>query len=104
MVSETAKKRQLVGTVISARNPQTIIVGVQWTQKDLLYRKNIRRMSKFNAHDGGGEARLGDVVLIEECRPMSATKRWRLVKVITKGEVAQTAVDVAAAVAEEEIK
>ncbi len=98
MEAKTPGRRQRrTGTVISARNAKTIIVGVEWTQMNQIYRKRTRRLSKFVAHDENGTARRGDTVLIEETRPLSATKRWRLVEVVKKGELADVSPDEAAA-------
>jgi small subunit ribosomal protein S17 len=98
MQAKTQERRQRrTGTVISARNAKTIIVGVEWTQMNQVYRKRTRRMSKFVAHDELGTARRGDTVLIEETRPLSATKRWRLIEVVKKGELADISPEEAAA-------
>ena len=100
MASTTEGRRQRVGMVLSDRNAKTVIVGVKWSQKHPLYRKNMRRLSKFVAHDENSEAKRGDTVLIEETRPLSAAKRWRLVKVITKGAVAEVSPEEAGAAPE----
>lgn len=103
MVSQEKKgrRRQQTGKVLSARNAQTIIIGVEWSQHHLLYKKSIRRLTKYVAHDEKSEAKRGDTVLIEETRPLSATKRWRLVRVVQKGELSDLSPDAAAAVPQE---
>jgi small subunit ribosomal protein S17 len=97
MVNAARGRQQRVGTVLSDKNAQTIVVGVEWSRRHPLYHKQMRRRSKFVAHDANGEAKRGDTVLIEETRPLSATKRWRLVRVIAKGELADISPDQAAA-------
>jgi small subunit ribosomal protein S17 len=71
---------------------KTIVVSVERMTRHPLYKRVIRLTNKFKAHDEANEARVGDTVLIEESRPLSATKRWRLVSVISRaGEEAATA-------------
>ncbi|MSQ08366.1 MAG: 30S ribosomal protein S17 [Dehalococcoidia bacterium] len=99
---KTGRRRQQTGKVLSARNIQTIIVGVEWSLRHLLYKKSIRRLTKYVAHDEKSEAKLGDTVLIEETRPLSATKRWRLIQVVQKGELSDLSPDAAAAAVPQE--
>jgi small subunit ribosomal protein S17 len=63
---------------------RTIVVSVERLARHRLYKRVIRLTTKFKAHDEANEARIGDTVLIEEARPMSATKRWRLVSVVQR--------------------
>jgi small subunit ribosomal protein S17 len=63
---------------------KTIVVSVERLARHRLYKRVIRLTTKFKAHDETNDARIGDTVLIEEARPMSATKRWRLVSVIQR--------------------
>ena len=63
---------------------KTIVVSVERLARHRLYKRVIRLTTKFKAHDETNDARIGDTVLIEESRPMSATKRWRLVSVIQR--------------------
>lgn len=95
--SEAVSRQQRVGRVLNARNEKTITVGVVWSQRNLIYRKSVRRLTKLVAHDEKGEAKRGDTVLIEETRPLSATKRWRLVSVLQKGELAEVSPEEAGA-------
>jgi small subunit ribosomal protein S17 len=70
---------------------KTIVVSVERMTRHPLYKRVIRLTSKFKAHDEANEARVGDTVLIEESRPLSATKRWRLVSVMSRsGEASLT--------------
>jgi small subunit ribosomal protein S17 len=82
-------RRQQLGTVLSDKNDKTIIVGVSWLQRDRVYKKSRRQLTKLVAHDEENLASVGDRVLIEESRPLSRTKRWRLVEVVQKVDVAE---------------
>jgi small subunit ribosomal protein S17 len=86
------KRKTKVGRVVSDKMDKTIVVSVERMTRHPLYKRVIRQTSKFKAHDEDNEARVGDSVLIEESRPLSATKRWRLVSVLSRageGLVAQ---------------
>jgi small subunit ribosomal protein S17 len=74
------------GYVVSDKMEKTIVVEVEDRVKHGLYGKVIRRSSKVKAHDEQNTAGVGDMVLISETRPLSATKRWRLVEVIEKAK------------------
>jgi small subunit ribosomal protein S17 len=76
------KERQ--GTVISNKMAKTIIVEVQRRFPHPEYKKVVTAYSKFYAHDEKGEAKVGDVVLIEETRPLSKLKRWRLTQIVER--------------------
>lgn len=76
--------RQLTGKVVSNKMQKTITVAVERYVPHPLFGKYQRRTTKFLAHDENGESREGDVVAIEECRPLSRRKSWRLVKVINR--------------------
>ena len=79
-VAET-KKRALTGKVVSVKANKTITVLVDRKVKHPVYGKFVRRSTKFHAHDETNTCNDGDIVTIEECRPLSKTKCWRLVKV-----------------------
>lgn len=81
---KSKKKRQLKGVVVSNKMQKTIVVEVTRLKAHPLYKKRIRRSKKFMAHDEKNEARIGDWVIIEEVRPLSRHKRWRLVKIIKR--------------------
>ncbi|PJJ73210.1 small subunit ribosomal protein S17 [Diaminobutyricimonas aerilata] len=74
------------GYVVSDKMDKTITVEVEDRVKHPLYGKVIRRTSKVKAHDEAGTAGVGDLVLISETRPLSATKRWRLVEILEKAK------------------
>jgi small subunit ribosomal protein S17 len=79
-----AKRKTKVGRVVSDKMDKTIVVSVERLARHRLYKRVIRLTTKFKAHDETNEAHVGDTVLIEESRPLSATKRWRLVSVIQR--------------------
>ena len=87
MARETRKKRQ--GRVVRNTMDKTVIVAVEWRQRHPLYRKSVRRVTRFFAHDGQNQCRLGDVVRIEETRPISRMKRWRVIQIVERHEVAE---------------
>ena len=90
MTTERATRRkQRVGTVVSDKMDKSIVVNFAWASRHPIYRKARRRMTRFVAHDEHNEATLGDIVLIEETRPLSKTKRWRLVRIVTAVDVAE---------------
>lgn len=85
-MSETVDNRkQRRGTVVSDRMEKTIVVEVDRIQQHPLYGKYLHRHSRLKAHDESEEATEGDQVLIEETRPQSRTKRWKLVDVVETG-------------------
>mgnify|MGYP001432166781 FL=1 len=88
---QAVKRKQRVGTVVSHHGEKTIVVSVERASHHRLYRKVIRRTKRYHVHDEGNDATSGDLVRIEESRPMSATKRWRLVEVLTERAIAEVA-------------
>jgi small subunit ribosomal protein S17 len=83
-MSEQQEKvqRTVTGRVVSDKMDKSITVLVERKVKHPLYKKYVRRSSKLHAHDENNECREGDVVTIEQCRPISKSKSWRLVKVV----------------------
>jgi small subunit ribosomal protein S17 len=79
-----AQRKTKVGRVVSDKMDKTIVVSVERLARHRLYKRVIRLSTKFKAHDETNDARIGDTVLIEESRPLSATKRWRLVSVVQR--------------------
>ncbi len=77
-------RRQVVGTVVSDKMDKTVIVLVERLVKHRLYKKYIRRRSKFTAHDENNSSKVGDKVLIIQSRPLSKIKRWRVSKIVEK--------------------
>jgi small subunit ribosomal protein S17 len=78
------KRKTKVGRVVSDKMDKTIVVSVERLARHPLYKRVIRLTTKFKAHDEANDARVGDTVLIEESRPLSATKRWRLIEVVAR--------------------
>ena len=79
--------RQLkVGEVVSAKMDKTVVVAVSNSFMDPLYKRHVKRTAKFYAHDEQNECREGDRVQIAATRPLSALKRWRVHKVLRRGE------------------
>ena len=82
------KRKVKVGTVVSEKMDKTIVVSTQWRQPHRLYKKNVRKWSRFMAHDENNECTLGDTVEIVETRPMSKVKRWKVARIIQKSDLA----------------
>ena len=85
------KRKTKTGRVVSDRMDKTIVVSVERRARHPLYKRVVRVTRKFAAHDELNEARVGDTVVIEESRPLSATKRWRLVEIISRAGEARPA-------------
>ena len=83
-VQTQTKRKTKVGRVVSDKMDKTIVVSVERLARHRLYKRVIRLTTKFKAHDEDNDAHVGDTVLIEESRPLSATKRWRLVEVVAR--------------------
>jgi small subunit ribosomal protein S17 len=83
-MSEAANKRTLTGRVVSDKMQKTVTVLVERRVKHPLYGKIVTRSKKYHAHDENRECHQGDIVLIEECRPIAKTKAWRVVKLLEK--------------------
>ena len=84
MAKRKIGRRQAEGRVLKVNNVKTRVVAVDQRIPHALYGRIIRRSAKFVAHDEREESQVGDLVCIEECRPMSKTKRWRLVDVLER--------------------
>lgn len=85
MMQEEAKaKRTLIGQVVSSKMDKTISVRIERRVEHPLYKKYVRKSTKLLAHDEGNECKEGDTVAIEECRPLSKRKAWRVQRVIEK--------------------
>ena len=84
MSEKTIERRTAEGRVLKASNLKTRVIAVEQRIAHPLYGRVIRRTAKFVAHDERNESNVGDLVQIEECRPMSRTKRWRLIKIMER--------------------
>jgi small subunit ribosomal protein S17 len=83
-VQSQTKRKTKVGRVVSDKMDKTIVVSVERLARHPLYKRVIRLTTKFKAHDELNDAHTGDTVMIEESRPLSATKRWRLIEVVAR--------------------
>jgi small subunit ribosomal protein S17 len=80
-------KRTMIGRVVSDKMDKTVVVLVERVKEHPIYKKKYTVSTKFKAHDEKNAAKTGDMVKIEESRPLSADKRWNLVKVLTEKEL-----------------
>ena len=87
--AESRAARSLQGSVVSGGRDKTVTVLVERKIKHPLYKKYVRRSTKLHAHDENNECALGDLVIIESCRPLSKLKHWRLVEVVRRAERAE---------------
>lgn len=87
-------KRILIGTVVSDKTDKTVVVKVERKMKHPLYGKIIRRSKKYHAHDEDNSAKTGETVRIEETRPMSKLKSWKVIERVQTGKVAAVEADV----------
>ena len=78
-----------VGAVVRTNEDKTAIVEMVWKQRHRLYRKQVRRVARFYVHDPENQCRLGDTVRIEETRPISKNKHWRLLAILDRRQVAE---------------
>jgi small subunit ribosomal protein S17 len=84
-MSETAKnQRQLTGKVVSDRMEKTVTVLVERQVMHPVIGKVVRRTKKYHAHNEGNDARMGDTVVIEECRPLSKLKAWKVARLVER--------------------
>ena len=79
-------QRERQGVVVSDKMDKTIVVQVSAVKPHAQYAKVIRRTDRLKAHDEENQARVGDTVLVRECRPLSRDKTWRLIKVLERAE------------------
>lgn len=103
MAKEMRKVR--TGAVVRAGMEQTAVVEMVWKQRHRLYRKPMRRVTRFYVHDPLNQCRVGDMVRIQETRPISKTKRWRLLEILHRRQLAdvqpiELETDIDAAIAE----
>jgi len=82
---KTVRRQQKVGRVISNKMDKTIVVNVESLKKHRIYKRTYKQTKHFHAHDEENTCQVGDVVRIEECRPLSKMKHWRLVEVVKRG-------------------
>jgi len=86
---EKNRQKSLVGRVVSNKMDKTVVVAVESRKPHPLYKKILKRQVKLKAHDENNACQVGDVVTIMGSRPLSKTKHWRVVGIVSKGEVAE---------------
>jgi small subunit ribosomal protein S17 len=96
-MSEAIARRRAskVGVVVSDKADKTVVVRVDRIVRHKMYKRYVRRAATFMAHDENNEAKIGDTVEIVESRPLSARKRWRMRKVVKRGQGAAEVMDTA---------
>ncbi|MCL1913509.1 MAG: 30S ribosomal protein S17 [Eubacteriaceae bacterium] len=83
---DRGNRKVRIGKVVSDKNDKTIIVAVETIKNHPLYKKRVKKTTRFYAHDENNECGMGDTVRIMETRPLSKTKRWRLVEIVEKAK------------------
>lgn len=86
-VQQTTIRKQKVGRVVSNKMDKTVVVAVDYLRPHRLYRKTVRQTHKFYAHDEHNRCAIGDTVRIEETRPLSKLKRWRVLEIVTNNSL-----------------
>ncbi len=86
MSEQQESNRPMTGRVVSSAMDKSITVLVERKVQHRMYGKIIRRSTKIHAHDEANECKVGDLVMVEQCRPLSKTKTWRLIKVLEQAE------------------
>ena len=83
---ERNERKVRVGKVVSDKMDKTVVVAVEELEQHKMYKKPVKKTVKFKAHDENNECRIGDIVRIEETRPLSKQKHWRVVTVVEKAK------------------
>ena len=83
-------RKTILGQVVSDKMDKTVVVAVERYRTHRLYKRRIRRITKFKAHDYNSSCKLGDTVRIEETKPLSREKRWRVIEVLARIDIAET--------------
>jgi small subunit ribosomal protein S17 len=82
---DRTRRKVRVGVVVSDKMDKTVVVSVERLRRHPIYKRVVRLSSKFKAHDEDNAAHVGDTVRIEESRPLSAEKRWKVVEIVARG-------------------
>jgi small subunit ribosomal protein S17 len=85
-LKRTNQRRVKQGRVVSDKMSKTIVVVSETRASHPIYGKVVRKSSRFKAHDESNEAKIGDIVRIQECRPLSKDKRWRLLEIVERAK------------------
>jgi small subunit ribosomal protein S17 len=80
-----SRRQQKVGLVVSNKMQKTIVVSVVTLKKHRIYKRTYKQTKRYHAHDEENTCQIGDLVRIEESRPLSKTKRWRLIEIVKRG-------------------
>jgi small subunit ribosomal protein S17 len=83
--AQKSRRQQKVGTVVSNKMNKTIVVAVESLKKHRIYKRTYKQTKRFQAHDEENTCQVGDIVRIEETRPLSKMKHWRLVEIVKRG-------------------
>jgi small subunit ribosomal protein S17 len=83
--AQKSHRQQKVGTVVSNKMNKTIVVAVESLKKHRIYKRTYKQTKRFQAHDEENTCQVGDIVRIEETRPLSKMKHWRLVEIVKRG-------------------
>jgi len=83
------KRKTRIGRVVSDKMDKTVVVAVETAKHHALYKKTLKKLVKYKAHDAKNECKEGDIVRIMETRPLSKTKRWRVAEIITRKGVVE---------------
>ncbi len=83
------KRKERIGTVISDKMDKTVVVAVETITHHSLYKKTMKKVVKYKAHNAENESKTGDIVRIIETRPLSREKRWRVAGIVKKGETVE---------------
>lgn len=94
---QAGRRQQKIGRVMSDKMQKTIVVAVETLKPHPIYKRTRRQTTRFKAHDEENSARIGDIVRIEETRPLSKEKRWRLVEILTRAAQTMPVAEVEAA-------
>jgi small subunit ribosomal protein S17 len=86
MTGARGERKVRTGVVVSDAMDKTVVVKIERRTRHSLYGKSLRRTAKLHAHDEANEAKVGDLVRLMETRPLSATKRWRLVEILERAK------------------
>ncbi len=86
MMEKRNLRKTRTGVVVSDKMDKTIVVAAKFKEMHPIYGKFVQKTKKYHAHDENSEAKVGDTVLIMETRPLSKTKRWRLVQIVEKAK------------------
>ncbi len=86
MENKRGNRKVRIGSVVSDKMDKTVVVAIETFVTHPIYKKQVKRTTKFKAHDENNECRVGDIVKIMETRPLSREKRWRVVEIIERAK------------------